>query len=226
MNYGTSSEQAKYRMAWMFCAKSATTSGGSSNCMITSLPMELSKLSTNTNNYQLLDVTVGSKKIYNGKEIRLGDNLVGIDVRSGDFTIKKEKYGHWADLVMIIKPTVKADLQHLPFKDNVFRMIIFDPPHLTSKSESSIMYRTYGGWTKSERLHILPKANNEFKRVLKEGGFLILKILFPQLTQYECLLDNFVFFLPIQTLRRRGCIKPKNTGALWIIGQLKGVDLN
>jgi len=140
----------------------------------------------------ILDVTVGSKKIYHGWNEKLGDELLGIDTRKGDFSIPKLK-SQWADIKIIIEPTVLADLKHLPFCNHVFSAIIFDPPHMSAGLESWLG-RKWGSWTQHDTIRTVRAANKEFPRVLKANGFLILKVMPRQFPLYETLLKNFRFF--------------------------------
>lgn len=76
-----------------------------------------------------------------------------------------------------IAPDCLADFTALPFEDNSFRLVIFDPPHLTKGSEGSptgwqqIKYGALQGDWKDE----LKKGFSECFRVLESGGVLIFK---------------------------------------------------
>ena len=78
-----------------------------------------------------------------------------------------------------VKPDVIADFTSMPYPDNSFRMVVFDPPHLKytgrKKEVSSWQMKKYGwlpahGWE-----DIIRKGFAECFRVLVPGGFLILK---------------------------------------------------
>ena len=172
----------------------------------------------------ILDVTVGARKLYHGWDKNLGDELIGIDIRKGDFSIEDEH--HWAKAEVIIHPTVLADMRWLPFRENIFDCIIFDPPHMEC-GLTSWLGKYYGRWTQSESIQITRKANEEFKRVLRPRGLLVLKVMPKQFRTYEAVLKNFVFFLPITTYRARGAYGKefrKQEGALWAIAQAKQLD--
>lgn len=168
----------------------------------------------------ILDVTVGAGSIYAGWNKKLEDNLVGIDIRKGDFSYKFP--ANWSQNRVIIRPTVQADMKQLPFRDRLFEAIIFDPPHIACGLTGWIGKR-YGSWTQRKTIQTLRAVDKEFKRVLQPGGLLILKIIPRSFLLYETLLKNFIFFLPIRTIRRRGNYKNplKGEGALWAIGQVK-----
>lgn len=129
----------------------------------------------------------------------------------------------WAKTKIIVNPMILSDMQFLPFKDEKFNLIIFDPPH-TECGLNSFLQKSYGSWTQKERIKVCRKVNVEFKRVLKPHGTLILKVLPRQFPIYETLLKNFIFFLPIYTYRLRGSYKEatnKQLGAVWFIAQAK-----
>jgi len=172
----------------------------------------------------ILDVTVGARKIYHGWDKNLGDDLIGIDIRKGDFSIEDEH--HWAKGEVIIQPTVLADMKKLPFRDNVFDGVIFDPPH-TECGLNSWLGRYYGSWTQKETIQTVRFVNDEFARVLKPRGLLVLKTMPRQFRLYETLLKNFAFFLPITTFRARGSYGKqfrKTEGALWSMAMNNMID--
>jgi len=170
---------------------------------------------------KILDVTVGAEKLYHRWHEKLGSDFVGIDSRRGDFSVPKTG-NSWAAIRIVIEPTVQADLCFLPFKNEVFSVIIFDPPHL-DVSLDSWLGKKWGGWTQHQTIETVRAANKEFQRVLRKDGVLILKVLPREFRLYEALLKGFMFFLPIFTYRTRGSFKqplPKRGGALWAIARL------
>ena len=46
--------------------------------------------------------------------------------------------------IIEIKPDVIADFTNLPFEDNSFYMVVFDPPHLKTLGATSWMAKKYG----------------------------------------------------------------------------------
>lgn len=171
----------------------------------------------------ILDACCGGQKIYNGfaDSIIKDGSLVSIDIRKGTFVAKREK--GWCDNVVKVKPTIIADIKFLPFKDEVFSSIVFDPPHVKC-GKTSILYAYYGSWDQTDAIRALRLVDPEFNRVLEEKGFLFLKIMCDRKNIYLELLRHFKFFLPIQLKRPRGSFKnpkPDADGALWLIGLKK-----
>ena len=73
-----------------------------------------------------------------------------------------------------IKPDIVADFTALPFPDDSFYLVVFDPPHLLRVNDDAYMAIKYG------RLHsdwetVIRDGFNECMRVLKPNGTLIFK---------------------------------------------------
>ena len=43
-----------------------------------------------------------------------------------------------------IKPDIVADFRSIPFSDNSFKLVVFDPPHLVRVGEKSWLAKKYG----------------------------------------------------------------------------------
>jgi len=80
----------------------------------------------------------------------------------------------YMDIKREVKPTIVADFRALPFRDEVFDLVIFDPPH-TQPGSKGIFYRDFGSIRSSLVIPTLYKASRELFRVLKQGHFLIFK---------------------------------------------------
>lgn len=76
---------------------------------------------------------------------------------------------------LIVNPDVVADFRYIPFKDNSFHMIVFDPPHLIHAGENSWLAKKYGLLNEDTWQEDLKKGFNECMRVLKPYGTLIFK---------------------------------------------------
>ena len=87
-----------------------------------------------------------------------------------------------------IKPDIVADFRNIPFSDNSFYLVIFDPPHLLKLGEESYMAKKYGKLT-NDWPQDIKKGFNECMRVLKPNGTLIFKWNEQQIKLKE-ILDN------------------------------------
>ena len=73
-----------------------------------------------------------------------------------------------------IEPDVVADFRKLPFCDESFWHIVFDPPHLLNVGESAWMAKKYGKLP-SDFKPYLKAGFDECWRVLKTNGTLVFK---------------------------------------------------
>jgi len=73
-----------------------------------------------------------------------------------------------------IKPDIQMDFREMPFDDDTFSLVVFDPPHLKNLGKNSWMGKKYGildpNWKQD-----LKKGFDESMRVLKPFGTLIFK---------------------------------------------------
>jgi hypothetical protein len=73
-----------------------------------------------------------------------------------------------------VKPDMILDFRNLPFNDNHFKLVVFDPPHLKKLGQDSWMAKKYGVLLPTWELDI--KAGfDECMRVLEPTGVLIFK---------------------------------------------------
>lgn len=74
-----------------------------------------------------------------------------------------------------VKPDVLGDFRAMPFPDKHFKMVVFDPPHLTSGSEKGVINVKYGLLNRESWRDDLVAGFNECWRVLEDYGVLIFK---------------------------------------------------
>lgn len=75
---------------------------------------------------------------------------------------------------LVIKPDVVADFRDMPFPDETFALVVFDPPHLISAGAKSWLALKYGVLDSDWR-EDLRKGFAECFRVLKPDGVLVFK---------------------------------------------------
>ena len=73
-----------------------------------------------------------------------------------------------------VKPDTVADFTDLPFEDETFYLVVFDPPHLVHVGKNSQLAKKYGRLTGDWR-EMLRKGFSECLRVLKSNGTLVFK---------------------------------------------------
>ncbi|WP_363549586.1 SAM-dependent methyltransferase [Caldifermentibacillus hisashii] len=88
---------------------------------------------------------------------------------------------------LIIKPDIIADFRDIPFDDDTFYLVVFDPPHLIHAGEESWLAKKYGKLDESNWQNDIAKGFNECMRVLKPNGTLIFKWNEEQIKLWEIL---------------------------------------
>ena len=118
-------------------------------------------------NKRIIDVCCGSRMFWFDKE---NPDVLFIDKRSEILTAKDR------DKIRIINinPDLVADFTNLPFEDNNFYMVVFDPPHLKTLGETSWLAKKYGKLPNNWK-EVITKGFDECMRVLKPNGTLIFK---------------------------------------------------
>lgn len=88
--------------------------------------------------------------------------------------IRSEQYTLCDGRTLEIKPDMEIDFRAMPFKDNSFKMVVFDPPHLKDLGQNTWMAQKYGVLLPTWETDI--KAGfDECMRVLEPNGVLIFK---------------------------------------------------
>lgn len=73
-----------------------------------------------------------------------------------------------------IKPDIQMDFRNMPFDDNTFKMVVFDPPHIDNLGNESWMAKKYGQLFPTWETDI-KEGFDECMRVLEPNGVLIFK---------------------------------------------------
>jgi SAM-dependent methyltransferase len=99
------------------------------------------------------------------------DRAMFMDIREGEFETTKG--------ALVVKPDVVADFTDMPFPDNTFRLVVFDPPHHTAKrfrtrKDNSAIVKRYGRLP-DEWSDVLRLGFAECFRVLLPMGVLVFK---------------------------------------------------
>ena len=113
---------------------------------------------------KILDACCGSKMFWfqkENKEVVFMDNRMFEDNLCDGRRIK-------------VSPDVVGDFRNIPFPDNSFYLVVFDPPHLVRVGEKSWLAKKYGKLSKDWK-DDMKKGFLECMRVLKPNGTLIFK---------------------------------------------------
>lgn len=76
--------------------------------------------------------------------------------------------------IINISPDTICDFKNLPFDDESFYLVVFDPPHLINKSQNAWMVKKYGTLPENWQEE-LKQGFDECMRVLKQNGTLVFK---------------------------------------------------
>ena len=113
---------------------------------------------------KILDACCGSKLFWFDKD---NEYTTYMDIREESFEIHGKKVN--------VTPDVVADFRDMPFEDNTYDLIVFDPPHLKWAGPNSIMKAQYGQLDKDNWPYDIRQGMSECMRVLKPTGTLIFK---------------------------------------------------
>ncbi len=120
----------------------------------------------------ILDVCCGPRMFYD-KTSKDRTDTIYMDIRTDvliNYTHKNGTVSEWS-----IRPDIVGDFRNIPFEDESFSLVIFDPPHIkTRDSNNGIIPRKYGTLNKEWKSDI-KQGFVECLRVLRPGGFLNFK---------------------------------------------------
>ncbi len=112
----------------------------------------------------ILDACCGSRMFWFDKT---NPNVVFADIRNESHILCDGRE-------LNIKPDLQMDFRNMPFDDNTFKLVIFDPPHLKHLGQGSWMGKKYGILNKTWK-EDLKMGFDECMRVLEPYGTLIFK---------------------------------------------------
>lgn len=124
----------------------------------------------NTNEKLILDACCGSKMFWFAKD---NPDVLFIDKRKETLTAKDRSQKSGLRTIEI-NPDIVADFTEIPFEDERFYMVVFDPPHLKTLGKTSWMAKKYGRLPDNWKA-MLAEGFAECMRVLKPNGTLIFK---------------------------------------------------
>lgn len=122
---------------------------------------------------RILDVTCGGRSIWFNKRHPLA---LFCDRRDVEY---EQVFGKEQPSTRHIKvhPDLIADFTDLPFEDNTFNLVVFDPPHIVSPEGNNRWFtKAYGHYkSEEEAIKSVHDGIHECMRVLKPYGVLIFK---------------------------------------------------
>lgn len=113
---------------------------------------------------KILDVCCGSKMFWFDKNNK---NTTYMDIRKLSTQLCDGR-------VFEVNPDVIGDFRNIPFNNNSYDLVVFDPPHLFHAGDHSWLGIKYGILSENWQTDI-KQGFSECFRVLKPNGFLIFK---------------------------------------------------
>lgn len=114
---------------------------------------------------KVLDACCGSKMFWFDKE---NEDVTYMDIREVETELSDGR-------TLEVKPDVVADFRDMPFEDETFHLVVFDPPHLVRGGDTSWLVQKYGRLDEDLWSFDLRQGFVECMRVLKENGTLVFK---------------------------------------------------
>lgn len=116
-------------------------------------------------NKPILDMCCGSRMFWFDKT----------DSRATFGDIRAEEHILCDGRQLTIAPDQIFDFRNLPFVDETFSLVVFDPPHLVKAGERSWIRAKYGALNRDTWRDDIRRGFSEAFRVLKDDGTLIFK---------------------------------------------------
>lgn len=117
---------------------------------------------------KILDVCCGSKMFWYDKE---EPHTTFMDIRDEVLTYTDRN----AVRKVEVNPDIVADFRNIPFADDSFDLVVFDPPHLIHVGDNSWLAKKYGKLDKNTWPQDLKLGFDECMRVLKPNGTMLFK---------------------------------------------------
>lgn len=113
----------------------------------------------------ILDMCCGSRMFWFDKQ---DERAVFSDIRAEEHVLCDGRQ-------LVISPDLIADFRALPFANNTFPVVVFDPPHLERVGDNAWMGKKYGRLNKETWRDDIRAGFSEAFRVLWPHGVLIFK---------------------------------------------------
>lgn len=124
----------------------------------------------------ILDACCGSRMFWFDKENPL---VLFADIRDEEHTLCDGRS-------LKVHPDIVSDFTDMPFLDESFKLVVFDPPHLLKAGKNSWLAQKYGKLPEDWQ-RLIKKGFDECFRVLEDYGVLVFKWNEDQITVREVL---------------------------------------
>lgn len=120
---------------------------------------------------RVLDACCGSRMFWFDRD---DPRMIGVDNRCATYPVDVGTPGTIGRSPIVVRPDVRASFVALPFRDEAFDIVIFDPPHIIRSSPRGTLTRRYGVLPSDWR-SLLRDGFAECFRVLRLGGAPVFK---------------------------------------------------
>lgn len=156
-------------------------------------------------NARVLDPACGSRMFWFDRK---NTDVVFVDRRRETHELK-DRTSKGGSRSLVIDPDMQADFTNLPFQDEQFSMVVFDPPHLLRNGRNGWLAKKYGKLFEDWR-EDLTMGFAECFRVLKADGTLIFKW-----NEHEIPVSQILALTPIAPLVGNRC--GKSAKSHWLV---------
>lgn len=120
---------------------------------------------------RVLDACCGSRMFWFN---RAHPSTVYVDLRNEEHVLadRSSRGGH---RVLSVSPDVIADFRSMPFRDGVFDVVVFDPPHFFRNGQTGWMAKKYGTLNRATWREDLRRGFAECFRVCRLFGTVVFK---------------------------------------------------
>ncbi|UNY40547.1 methyltransferase [Pararheinheimera phage vB_PsoM_KLER1-1] len=163
----------------------------------------------------ILDPCSGSRMMWADKQ---NPAVVFGDIRNEVITVTDRSHGNESGTRTVrIEPDTLMDFRALPFADNTFKLVSFDPPHLVRAGPKSWLAAKYGKLSDNWK-EDLTKGFAECFRVLEPHGVLIFKW-----NETQVKVKEVLQLTPVQPLF--GHLSGRKGLTHWLVFMKQGGDL-
>ncbi len=154
---------------------------------------------------KVLDACCGSRMFWFDRE---DERAVFMDTRQESHELK-DKSSKGGSRMLVVDPDMRADFTALPFANESFSLVVFDPPHLIGNGRSGWLAKKYGKLEVNWR-DDLRAGFAECFRVLKGDGTLVFKW-----SEEDIAVSQIVSLTPYKPLFGNRC--GKRAKSHWIV---------
>lgn len=130
--------------------------------------------------------------------------VLHMDIRYGDYSVYSKD--------VHVNPDIVADFRDMPFEDESFSLVIFDPPHLLWAGKRGRLKAAYGDLDKDTWRADIKAGFDECWRVLRPNGTLVFKW-----SEVQIPLTEVLELAPAQPVIGNRRVGKKSSNTHWLV---------